>query len=167
MNILDIIRTRRSVRRFDDKPVPEELLSEILEAGRWAPSGMNNQPWKFAVIEDRSINEGISKLTRYAGIVRSARVLIAVFLDNAESYHRTKDVQAMGACIQNMLLEAHSLGLGAVWLGEIIKSDAQLRQLLGLGGELELMAVIALGYATESPKSTKRKELKDLIVFRG
>ena len=167
MNILDIIRTRRSVRRFEDKPVPEELLREILEAGRWAPSGMNNQPWKFAVIENRGINEGISRLTRYSAVIRSARILIAVFLDNAESYHRTKDAQAVGACIQNMLLEAHSLGLGAVWLGEIIKSDEQIRQLLGLGGELELMAVIALGYATEHPKATRRKELKNLIVFRG
>jgi nitroreductase len=167
LNILDIIRTRRSVRRFEDKPVPEELLREILEAGRWAPSGMNNQPWKFAVIENRVINEGISKLTRYSAVIRSARVLIAVFLDNAESYHRTKDAQAVGACIQNMLLEAHSLGLGAVWLGEIIKSDEQIRQLLGLGGELELMAVIALGYAMEDPKATRRKELKNLIVFRG
>jgi nitroreductase len=167
LNILDIIRTRRSVRRFEDKPVPEELLREILEAGRWAPSGMNNQPWKFAVIENRVINEGISKLTRYSAVIRSARVLIAVFLDNAESYHRTKDAQAVGACIQNMLLEAHSLGLGAVWLGEIIKSDEQIRQLLGLGGELELMAVIALGYAMEDPKATRRKDLKNLIVFRG
>ena len=167
MNILDIIRTRRSVRRFDDKPVPEELLSEILEAGRWAPSGMNNQPWKFAIIENRGTTERISTLTHYAAVIRSARVLIAVFLDSAESYHRTKDAQAVGACIQNMLLEAHALGLGAVWLGEIIKSDEQIRQLLGLGGELELMAVIALGYAAEHPKATRRKELKDLIVFRG
>jgi nitroreductase len=166
LDILDIITTRRSVRKFDDKPVPEELLRAILEAGRWAPSGMNNQPWKFAVIEDRRINEEISKLTRYAGIVRSAGFLIAVFLDNAESYHRTKDVQAVGACIQNMLLEAHSLGLGAVWLGEIIKSDKEIRTLLGIEADLEFMALIALGYPSEKPRGVKRRELKDLIVYR-
>jgi nitroreductase len=167
LDILDIIRTRRSVRRFDNKPVPEELLMEILEAGRWAPSGMNNQPWKFAVIDNRGLNEGISKLTRYAAIVKSARVLIAVFLDNTETYHRTKDVQAVGACIQNMLLEAHSLGLGAVWLGEIIKSDKEIRTLLGIGEDLEFMALIALGYPYEKPRGVKRKELKDLIVYKG
>ena len=164
LDILEIIKTRRSVRRFKDMPVSGELTGKILEAGRWAPSGLNNQPWKFAVIEDPGINKEISKLTIYSEIVRSAKVLIAVFLDNAEGYHRTKDVQAIGACIQNMLLEAHSLGLGAVWLGEIIKSNEQIKEVLGIGKNLEFMALIALGYADEKPRRSKRKELKDLIV---
>ena len=146
-------------------PVSNELIGKILEAGRWAPSGLNNQPWKFAVIEDRGINEEVSKLTHYAEIVRSAKVLIAVFLDNSEGYHRTKDVQAIGACIQNMLLEAHSLGLGAVWLGEIIKSNEQIKAVLGIGNDLEFMALIALGHADEKPRRSSRKALKDLIVF--
>jgi len=145
-------------------PVSGELTGKILEAGRWAPSGLNNQPWKFAVIEDPGINKEISKLTIYSEIVRSAKVLIAVFLDNAEGYHRTKDVQAIGACIQNMLLEAHSLGLGAVWLGEIIKSNEQIKEVLGIGKHLEFMALIALGHADAKPRRSKRKELKDLIV---
>jgi nitroreductase len=105
-------------------------------------------------------------LTIYAEIVRSAKVLIAVFLDNLAGYHRTKDVQAIGACIQNMLLEAHSLGLGAVWLGEIIKSNEQIKEVLGIGKDLEFMALVALGYADEKPRRGRRKELKDLIVCR-
>jgi nitroreductase len=64
-----------------------------------------------------------------------------------------------------MLLEAHSLGLGAVWLGEIIKSSEQIKDILGLGKELNLMAVIALGQPDEKPKSVKRKALKDFVVF--
>jgi len=64
-----------------------------------------------------------------------------------------------------MLLEAHSLGLGSVWLGEIIKSDKSIRDMLGLGDDLELMAVIALGYPDEKPKSS-RKKLSELIVFK-
>ena len=166
MGMLEMIRTRRSVRRFLDRTVPDELVDKILEAGRWAPSGLNNQPWKFAVVTGRAMKEDLSKLTRYSKIVSDARVLIPVFLDTGEGYHRIKDAQAVGACLQNMLLEAHSLGLGAVWLGEIIKSDKEIRGLLGLGGELELMAVLAIGYPAEAPKTAKRKELKDLIVFR-
>ncbi len=166
MDIIKLIKTRRSIRRYRDEPVADELLEKILDAGRWAPSGLNNQPWRFAVIKDPVIKEEVSRLTRYEKIIKGARALIAVFLDNAESYHRTKDIQAVGACIQNMLLTTHSLGLGAVWLGEIIKSNEEIKGILGLGRDLELMAVLALGYPDGMPVSSERKELRDLIVFR-
>lgn len=166
MDIIDTIRTRRSVRKFTEEPVSEEAVDAILEAGRWAPSGLNNQPWRFAVVRNREIITRISKLTHYGRIVLGAQVLIPVFLDTAKIYHREKDIQGIGACLQNMLLEVHGLGLGAVWLGEIIKSNQQIKSLLGLGDELELMAVIALGWPAESPRTTKRRSLKELIVYR-
>lgn len=164
--MLDIIKARRSVRKFKPDHIPDDLIEKILEAGRWAPSGRNNQAWRFAVVTDKAIIAKISGLTHYAKIVRAAQALIPVFLDTARSYHREKDIQSIGACLQNMLLEIHTLGLGAVWLGEIIKSNDQIKQLLGLSEELELMAVIALGYPAETPRATERKELKDLIVYR-
>ena len=166
MNIIDIIKSRRSIRKFTSEPVSEELVETILEAGRWAPSGLNNQPWRFAVIRDAGLRQAISELTHYSKIVMAAQVLITVFLDTEKSYHREKDIQAIGACLQNMLLEAHSLGLGAVWLGEIIRSNEQIKTILGLARRLDLMAVVALGYPDEKPKSVKRKPLADLIVFR-
>jgi len=166
LDIIEIIKGRRSVRKFMAAPVPDELIERVLEAGRWAPSGLNNQPWRFAVITDAGIRNEISTLTHYSKIVLSSQVLIAVFLDTEKSYHREKDIQATGACLQNMLLEIHSLGLGAVWLGEIIKSSEQIRRLLGLGRELELMAVVALGHPDEKLKSVKRKALDELVVFR-
>ena len=166
MDIIDIIKSRRSVRKFTLESVADGTIEKILEAGRWAPSGLNNQPWRFGVVTDGVIKKKISKLTHYGNIVRAAQVLIAVFLDTDKSYHREKDIQGIGACLQNMLLETHSLGLGAVWLGEIIKSNDEIKGLLGLGKELELMAVVALGYPAEKPKSVKRKPLKDLVIFR-
>lgn len=99
-------------------------------------------------------------------MVRGAQVLLPVFIATEKIYHREKDIQGIGACLQNMLLEIHSLGLGAVWLGEIIRSNALLKQLLGLVNDLELMAVIALGWPAEKPRTTKRKTLKELIVYR-
>ena len=166
MDILESIKSRRSIRKFSNVPVPEDLIEKVLEAGRWAPSGLNNQPWRFAVIRDVAIRNMFSRLTHYSRIITGSQVLIAVFLDNSVSYDRTKDVQAAGACLQNMLLEAHSLGLGGVWLGEILKNGEKVREILGLTKDLELMAVIALGCPAESPKTARRKELKDLIVFR-
>ncbi len=165
MDILEIIKSRRSVRIFREAQVSDELIEKILEAGRWAPSGLNNQPWRFAIIRDKLINDMFSKLTRYSRTVKGSQVLLAVFLDNSVSYDRTKDVQSAGACLQNMLLEAHSLGLGGVWLGEILKNSEKIREMLGLRKDLELMAVIALGFPAESPKAGNRKELKELIVF--
>ncbi len=166
MDILEIITTRRSIRKFGPEPVSPELIERILEAGRWAPSGLNNQPWRFAVISNRSTISAVSRLTHYTKVVAASQVLIPVFLDIEKSYHREKDIQAIGACLQNMLLEAHALGLGAVWLGEIIKSDREIRELLGLAGSLELMAVLAVGFPDEQPRPAKRKNLKELIIFQ-
>jgi len=165
LDIIDIIKARRSIRKFKPEPVPEDIIDKVLEAGRWAPSGLNNQPWLFAVVRDREKIEKISGLTHYSKIVLSAQVLLPVFFDTEKGYHREKDMQGIGACLQNMLLEAHSLGLGAVWLGEIIKSDRQIRELLGLGDGLELMAVIALGFPDQTPRAPRR-ELKELIVYK-
>ncbi len=104
MDIFKIIKTRRSIRRFADEPVSDEIINRIIEAGTWAPSGMNNQPWKFAVIKDSVLKEKISNLTKYSKTILSANALIAVFLDHSSGYDNTKDIQAIGACMQNMLL---------------------------------------------------------------
>ena len=154
------------MRTFTRREVDAELVESILEAGRWAPSGLNNQPWRFAVICEPALKKKIATLTRYGRIVRSSPVLIAVFIDTNESYHRIKDLQATGACIQNMLLEAHSLGLGAVWLGEIIKSSDAMRDLLKLPAALELMAVVALGHPARAPLKGRRKPLDKLVLLR-
>ncbi|HBH62455.1 MAG TPA: nitroreductase family protein [Nitrospiraceae bacterium] len=166
MDTFDLIKTRRSIRKFTDKPVPDEVIDRIIESGVWAPSGMNNQPWKFAVIQDRELKKEVSALTHYAKIVTGADVLIAVFLDNALSYDRTKDCQAVGACIENMLLYIHSIGLGAVWLGEILKNKDRLLTLVSGSTDLELMAVIALGYPAEPGGNVTRKGPDHTVIFR-
>ncbi len=79
-------------------------------------------------------------------------------------YHEVKDHQAMGACIQNMLLASHGMGLGAVWLGEILKNADAVRGLLGLPDSLELMAVIALGHPAEQKGEGQRKPLAEVLV---
>ncbi len=166
MDTFGLIKTRRSIRKFLQQPVAEETIDRIIEAGMWAPSGLNNQPWKFAVIKDRQLKKEISLLTHYSRIVTDADALIAVFLDTAESYDRTKDAQAVGACIQNMLLYIHSLGLGAVWLGEILKNKENVLKLVSGPDNLELMAVIALGHPDGKGGTPGRKKPDETIFFR-
>ena len=166
MDIFELIKTRRSIREFSDRPVPDEITSNIIEAGMWAPSGLNNQPWKFAVIKDGDLKAKISGLTRYSKTVSGSNALIAVFLDHPSGYDRTKDTLAVGACVQNMLLYIHSVGLGAVWLGEILKNKDKVLQLVGGPGDLELMAIIALGYPAAKGGKGTRKNPEQTIFFR-
>jgi nitroreductase len=165
-DIFEIIKTRRSIRKFTKEQVPDHIIDKVIEAGTWAPSGLNNQPWRFAIIRDQSLKEKISKLTHYSRIIKEADVLIGVFLDNSSSYDRTKDVQAIGACIQNMLLYIHSLGLGAVWLGEILKNREKVLELLGGPSEYELMAIIALGHPATKGGKPGRKGLNEVVFFK-
>ncbi len=169
-SVIDAIRARRSVRQFRDEPVSDEIVNQIIEAGLWAPSGINNQPWKFAVIRDPDLKDALSAMTRYASIIQGAPVCIAVFLDHRRVYDRTKDVQSAGACLQNMLLAIHSMGLGGVWLGEILKNKEKVAERLGAGEALELMAVVALGYpgrasADSSPEDGPGRDRIEEHVF--
>ncbi len=165
--VLEAIFTRRSVREYKDEPVDYQLLEKILEAGSWAPSGLNNQPWRFAIVTDEDLKSQFEPLTKYARIIKGAKALLPIFIDKEVMYNEVKDHQAIGACIQNMLLAAHSLGLGAVWLGEILKSAEQVRTLLQLPDNLELMAVIALGYPARKDQKSRRHPLDELIVFKN
>lgn len=163
MDILELIKTRRSVRKFKNKDVNSEIIDEILEAGRWAPSGLNNQPWKFMVLAEEA-KDSLAGHTKYSHIVKNADKLIVVFFDKEDSYNRDKDLMAIGACIQNMLIFIHSKGLGACWLGEILNQKAQIHKLLKTSKNLELAAVLALGYPLDSPGGGRRKKIKDLTI---
>jgi len=133
---LDIIQNRRSIRKFKTDIPTDADIENILEAARWAPSGLNNQPWRFLVIQDKAIKGGLAQFTKYKTIIKEAPVLIAVCMDITESYNRDKDLMAIGACIQNMLLDAYALGLGTCWLGEILNRKEEVSGFLKLSKDL-------------------------------
>lgn len=163
MDILNTIKKRRSVRNFKKKGLQKRHILRILEAGRWAPSGLNNQPWKFLVLADSDVISQVSKFTVYGHVIRKAAALILVFLDLSRSYHREKDLMAAGACMQNMLLEAWSLRIGSCWMGQILGKKEEARSFLGLDKQLELAGAIALGFPSKRTKNSRRP-LKDLIL---
>jgi nitroreductase len=163
--ILKAIHERRSIRQYSEAPVSRDLIMTALEAASWAPSGLNNQPWRFALIWDKASQESQAALTRYSNILNSASVLIAVFLDKEASYDYTKDCQAVGACLQNLLLSLHSLDLGAVWIGEILKNKERILEILGLPERFELMAVVAVGHPARRDQKSHRRPLEELILL--
>jgi nitroreductase len=164
MDLIEGIRTRRSIRKFTDRPVTREQLREIVKLGTMAPSGLNNQPWRFVTIQDRDLLLKLSPLTKYSHVIEKAPACIAVFIDKNAMYHETKDHLAMGACIQNMLLAAHDMGLGAVWLGEILKSAKEVRELLWLPEQMDLMAVVALGYTAGRGGKPDRRPMEEVLL---
>jgi len=163
MNVLKIVKDRRSVRTFQKKEIPGTLLERICEAGRWAPSGLNNQPWRFLILRDKNILKKLARFTNSGSIIKAAPASIVVCMDIAVSYNREKDLMAIGACIENMLLQAHALKLGACWLGEILNKKEEVTKFLDLPKGYDLMAVVAFGIPTKKKSKGKRVPLKKLI----
>ena len=164
MDFLKIVKERRSVRDYRKDIPHRQDIKRILDAGRWAPSGLNNQPWRFMVISDGERKAGLAALTTCGGIVKKAPVVIAVFFDLKASYHREKDFMAIGACIQNMLLQAHASGLGTCWLGEILNRKKEAQGYLKVKKDLELAALVAVGYSKKRLAKGRRRGMKKILI---
>ncbi|OLS15871.1 MAG: nitroreductase [Promethearchaeota archaeon CR_4] len=163
MSTTEPLKSRVSVRKFTKQPIPQEILKDILECGRWAPSGLNNQPWFFVTVTIRDLLEQLAKCTSSGDVIQQSTACIAVFLDMPKGYHRTKDVQTMGACIENILLAVHMHGLGACWLGEILNKKEQVCIILNIPVDrFELMAVIAMGFPNEKTNRSNRVPLEEI-----
>jgi len=161
MDILDVIRTRRSIRRFTAGPVSEEDINRILEAGRWAPSASNNQPWKFIVLRSSEVRKKLAATLAWGKFLSQAVLGIAVVIDEAASTHAVEDG---AAATQNMLLESHSLGLGACWIGTYgSPHEASARKVLNVPEDERLLSVIAIGRPAEAPRKTRKPLIE--VVF--
>ena len=166
MTICDIIKNRRSIRSFLDNAVTKDDLSRLIEAASWAPSGKNIQPWRFAVVaDDNDLRNKISELTIYRRWVKKAPCLIIVFLDRNISYDYEKDVMAIGASIQNLLLAAYEMQLGACWVGEILKNKDKIKEMLGLQEHLEMVALVAVGYTDSKDINGNRRDINENVLL--
>jgi len=157
------IKQRRSIRRYTKQMLRENEIYKIIEAAIWAPSGLNNQPWKFKILSGNQKNK-LAKFTKYVHVIEAAPVAICIFLDNSLTYNRDKDIMSVGACIQNMLLKAHAMGYGTCWLGEILNKREGVEGYLKVSSDCELMAVVTLGYSDEKNKKGSRHKLKSFIL---
>jgi len=164
ISVLEAIYHRRSVREFTGEPVPIELLNKIVRAGIWAPSGLNNQPWRFRLIHNTEQKTALAQLTQYGHVILTSPALIAVFLDQESMYDPVKDHQSAGACIQNMLLATHALDLGGVWLGQILKNKAAVNKILGITSQFDLMAIIAVGHPKHRDQRSTRLPIDHFLI---
>jgi len=163
MSVYNLIKKRRSIRSFLKKEIPTSTIRKILDSARWAPSGLNNQPWRFVIIKNRLLKHRLASLTKYSHVIDKASCVICVFLDKKNSYNETKDIQAIGACIQNILLCSCEMKIYSCWLGEILNKKTKVNKLIELSSRYDLMAAIALGYSKKKAKS-RRISLQSLIL---
>lgn len=161
MDVFEAIKGRRSIRKYTQEQLSGEQVMQILEAGRWAPSRGNSQAWKFIVVKNAQMLKDLGEAIPTGKFLAEAPLGIAVVIDPRASKHPQ---QEGAAAIQNMLLAAHALGLGACWIS-IHGTDCEekVRQLLQIPDEELLLSVVSIGHPAESPEKG-RKEL-DEITF--
>jgi nitroreductase len=167
-DLINLIKSRKSSRNFIFQKVDNNTIKEIIECGRWAPSGNNTQPWKVCIVTHPTVKRMLAELSKYGGIMESAYVNLVIFLDVERGYDRVKDLEAIGAFVENILLAAHAKGLGAVWIGEILKNKDKVDEIFKLSPEkYELMCVVAIGVIDEALESKKeeKRERREIDQF--
>ena len=158
MDALEAIHTRRSIRKYQDKPVPEELLRQILAAAMHAPSARNAQPWQFVVIDDRQLLAQIPRINPNARMAARAPLAILICGDLTLEKSAGYWVVDCAAAAQNIVMAAHALGLGAVWTGVYPRQQRidGLRRQLDLPENVVPHSLIVLGYPAEQPRTEDR-----------
>src|SRR4030042_5471283 len=169
MNILEIIKKRRSNRKFLSKPIPEKIINELVEALIWAPSAGNLQSRKFYFIFNQKIKNELAKASRdqWSFIAKAPLVIVGCADYKIAEYYGEKGKNLFSICdvalsIQNLMLLAYSEGLGSVWVGAF--DEKEVSRILSLPEKLRPIALIPVGYPAEKPETPLRKSKKEAIT---
>lgn len=169
METWDAIRSRRNVRQFADRPIPQDVLDQILEAGRRAPSSQNWQPWDFVVVTDRAQLEELSQVGPGSGHVASSAATIALVMEDYEDQVvRERARYDLGQTTMAMMIAAADLGVGSGHAG--VRDQAKAREILGLPADRRVAYLVDLGYPADRPlqpiQRPNRRPLAE-VVHRG
>ncbi len=180
MELKEVIEKRRSFRSYKKDDINKDIIEDILNCGRLAPSAKNRQPWNFLIVK-RELKDKIadlmleytknnnekrksnfpSSVKETAKIIKQAPVLILI-LRPKETNWLIEDSLSIGACVENMCLRATDLGLGSLWIRDIEHVSNQIEKIIGYSN-LELSCALLIGLPREFPKQRPRKELKDIV----
>lgn len=159
MSVYDLIKSRRSIRRFEQKPIAEELLRSFVDAARLAPSGANMQPLKYKIVNEPDLVRQVFEQTKWAGYLpdwnptaeEAPTAFIAVCVDT--DIKKADDFCDIGAAAQNIFLTALEQGIGSCWLGAINKPE--ISRILHIEPPMKLHTVIGLGYPAEQSETAE------------
>lgn len=165
-DLLHLIKSRRSVRRYKEKAVSKETILQILDVARWAPTGGNLQPWRFVVVTDPRLKEEIGRGARFYFLkshhVSEVPVLIVICGDTRKSDWYKIDCSLAG---ENLMIAAHALGLGSCWIG--IYDEERVKEILNIPDHFAVVGLVTLGYPAEIPKPPPRLDLEEVTSFNS
>jgi len=164
LSLLDLILTRRSIRRYEDKDIPEEVLQQILETGRQAPSAANRQPIRFVIVNDHDILKNLcdNLFTRF---VKYAPLAIVGCADIKSLLTGKWAVVDATIAMQNMVIAAWTLGIGSCWIGAC--NEKKVKEFLNIPDKWKVVAVLTFGYPAEQPKQRKKKPFDKMFTFNS
>lgn len=175
MELQKVIEERRSIRKFKSDDISDNVIYDLIEAARLAPSAKNRQPWKFYIAKNGIKKQIVTLMQEWcsnnkdiqtsvlptSNAIDQAPVLILVFKDSVSDAIRS-DTLSIGAAIEHILLKATEYDLGSLWIADTYYVKDEISKLINT--ELELYSAIALGYKDENPNSRPRKKLEDIII---
>jgi nitroreductase len=164
MSTVDLILSRRSIRRYENKDISEEDLQQILETGRQAPSAANRQPIRFVIVNDHNILKILcdNLITRF---VKYAPLAIAGCANTKSLLTGKWAVVDATIAMQNMVIAAWSLGIGSCWIGAC--NEKKVKELLKIPEKWKLVALLTFGYPAEQPKQRKKKPFEKIFSFNS
>ena len=161
MSQLNPIISRRSIRRYEKKEIPEEVLNKILEAGRNAPSAANMQPLHFIILTDKELKKKLS--TIFSRFLKDAPVVIVGCADIKARITGKWAVVDATIAMQNMVIASWTLGVGSCWIGAF--NEKKVKENLKIPEKWKVVALITMGYPAEQPKPRKKKSFKKMFSF--
>jgi nitroreductase len=164
MSVVDSILSRRSVRKYQNKEIPQEVVNQILEAGRQAPSAINKQPIRFVVVKDGEITKDFSSAL-FNRFVKDAPMVIVGCADVKSLLTGKWAVIDTTIALQNMVIAAWSLGVGSCWIGAF--NEEKIKQLLKIPQKWKVVALVTFGYPDEESKPKKKKSVEELFGFNS
>ncbi|MEM3444697.1 MAG: nitroreductase family protein [Thermoplasmata archaeon] len=170
MDLFEAMKTRRSIRKYKSQMVDEEVIRKIFQIVRHAPSAHNAQPWKFVVVRDEEKKRKIAQYCNNQKFISEAPVVIVACGLPDESQANIGNwisafVVDVSIATTYLMLAAWSLGLGTCWIGNF--NEEKVKEVLGLGNDVRIVAITPLGYPDENPEPQGRKNLSEIVVFEG
>ena len=162
MNCIERVLNRRSIRKFKNEPVSEEVMNNILEAGRRAPSALNKQPWQFVIARDHNKKEACS-FRGYNGFTTDAAFVVVGFYKESEAIFEKYGLMDVTIALQNMVVAAWVQGVGSCWLGAF--DVRELRDTFDLPEGLKIVGGVAFGIPDENPSQPAKKPLGKITHF--
>jgi nitroreductase len=168
MEFYDVIKKRKSIRKYKPDPVPKDVLDRILEAGRIAPSAKNIQPWRFIVVKDKETKKRVAQACRGQNWMADADVILVACILNDIAWGRMGGYMSSGPvdlaiAVDHMILAAANEGLGTCWIGAFVEADV--KKILNVPEKVTVIALTPIGYPAEEAKDRGRKPESEIFSY--